>query len=86
MILRLVVHCRIVVERGPLRVAEREHRHRVLPSQRHGRPVAHRVVVGSPIAAPLVEVGQDGVLVRAQLQVHVLKKGREENQNAVTIM
>ena len=76
MILRLVVHCRIVVERGPLRVAEREHRHRVLPSQRHGRPVAHRVVVGSPIAA-LVEVGQDGVLVRAQLKVHVLKKGKE---------
>ena len=69
--------------RGSLRVAEREHRHRVLPAHQRRRPVAHRMPVAGPL---IVEVAQDGVLVRAQLQVHVLKKGREENQNAVTIM
>ena len=66
---------RLVVHGGPLRVAEREHRHRVLPMHhcRRRRPVAvaHRVKVMA-----VVEVAEDGVLVRRQLQVHVLEKIR----------
>ena len=70
---------RLLVHGGPLRVAEREHRHRVLPHRRR-RPVAHRVRAAAAVAA-VVEVAEYGVLVRRQLQVHVLEKIRLEMQD-----
>ena len=66
---------RLVVHGGPLRVAEGEHRHRVLPHhRRRRRPVAHRVSAAAVTA--LAEVAEDGVLVRRQLQVDILQKWR----------
>ena len=73
---------RLLVHGGPLRVAEREHRHRVLPYRRR-RPVAHRVRAAAAAAAvaAVVEVAEYGVLVRRQLQVHVLEEIRLEMQD-----